>query len=93
MGYTVSTSIFMKITIILLIIALLGVSGVFFLDHTNMANKLASANAALVEIQAKSARQTTTATVLIRCANATEKAYVDTKKYVSVVACVKAGLQ
>lgn len=82
-----------KITLIVLGLALVGVSAAFVFDHTSLTKRLASTNAALSLLQEKSARQTKTATILINCANTTEKTYVDTKKYVSVVSCFKAGLR
>ena len=83
----------MKIAIILLTLALLGVGGLFFVDHLNQTVKLNQANAMITSLQEKSAKQTKTGLVLINCANATEKTYQETKQYVSVVACVKAGLK
>ncbi|MFA5132236.1 MAG: hypothetical protein WC444_02830 [Candidatus Paceibacterota bacterium] len=81
------------ISIVLLSVLLIGVSVAFFFDHTAQVAKLNTANIALTQLQEKSAKQTKTGLVLINCANATEKAYVATKKYVSVVACVRAGLK
>ncbi|HCC06162.1 TPA: hypothetical protein DEP94_02275 [Candidatus Nomurabacteria bacterium] len=75
----------MKTTIALLSVLLIGVSVGFYLDHTKL-------TAQVTKVQASAVKQSNTIKTLLSCANLTEKTYQQTKKYASVVSCIKVRL-
>ena len=82
----------MKTIIALLSVLLIGVSAGFYLDHSSLTKKNTSLSADIAKIQTTSTKQTATIKTLLSCANLTEKTYQQTKKYSSVVSCIKTRL-
>ncbi|MEI6810868.1 MAG: hypothetical protein WCK60_02340 [Candidatus Nomurabacteria bacterium] len=82
----------MKTTIALLSVLLIGVSVGFYLDHSSLIKKNDAAALDLAKIQTTSTKQTATIKTLLSCSNITEKTYQQTKRYTSVVSCIKTRL-
>ncbi len=82
----------MKTIIALLSVLLIGVSVGFYLDHSNLTKKNNASALDLAKLQTTSTKQTATIKTLLSCANLTEKTYQQTKKYSSVVSCIKTRL-
>lgn len=82
----------MKTTIALISVLLIGVSVGFYLDHTSLTTKNNDLNSKVTSVQANSLKQSNTIKTLLSCANLTEKTYQQTKKYASVVSCIKVRL-
>ena len=79
----------MKTTIALLVVLLLGVSGLFFYDHMTLTKKNDALSSNILNMQSAAAKQTTTIRAILGCVNATESAYVKTKTYFSPITCIK----
>ena len=82
----------MKTTIALLSVLLIGVSVGFYLDHSSLTKKADDLTSNLTKVQTTSTKQTATIKTLLSCANSTEKIYQQTKKYASVISCIKTRL-
>lgn len=82
----------MKITIAVLAVLLIGVSGWSYYDHTNLTKKNDNQTVTITKMQSASAKQATTIKALLSCANSTEKSYQQTKQYSSVISCIKTRL-
>lgn len=79
----------MKTTIALLVVLLLAVSGLFFYDHMTLTKKNDALSASMLSMQSAAAKQTATIRSILSCVNATESTYLNTKKYVSTITCIK----
>lgn len=82
----------MKITIAVLVVLLIGVSGWFYYDHSTLIKKSDMQTVAITKLQSANAKQTSTLKTVLGCVNATETNYQKTKNYVSVLSCVKTKL-
>lgn len=82
----------MKTTIALLSVLLIGLSVGFYLDHTSLTTKNTNLTSQVAKVQTGAVKQSNTIKTLLSCANLTEKTYQQTKKYYSVISCIKARL-
>lgn len=82
----------MKITIAVLVVLLIGVSGWAVYDHLSLSKKIDSQSLTITKFQAANSKQAGIIKNILACSNATESTYNKTSKYVSVSACIKSKL-
>lgn len=82
----------MKITIAVLVVLLISVSGWAVYDRISLSKKIDNQSLSISKLQSANSKQAGIIKSILACSNATESTYNKTGKYISVSACIKSKL-